>query len=710
MFRRFVVPVLAIAPLVASCSRSLAVEPRLVAVQNALAAVGYTQSGALSELSLGSGDEARVPVDLESGECRTFIALGSSRVRNVDIVVYDQGGNERAHDESHGRNASVEVCVGGAEHVDIAVRVTSGGGEVVLTSYTGAGGGGGGLLAAGGRGRGPASAEAACGAAQPITPGRPVSGNTQQGGDFGQGSCVRGAAPEVYHRLELTQRSSVQIRLESSFDGAIYVLARCGDLASELACNDDDGDTAHSSLSVALDPGTYYVVVDGYAENAGAYDLRVEVAPLRPVADVCAEAQPLAIGTPLRGTTAGSVDQFQSTCAGGARSPDRVHRLAIDERARVRIHQRTDTGYDGALHVRSACEDAATEIACNDDFAGITQSVVTGIYAPGTYYVVTDGYSNEGRTASGAYSLEVQTAPADGEAGSVADACGNAGTLAAGDVTIDTMRARDDFRGSCGGQGGADVVYRVRVTSRSHLTATVSEAQFGGAMYVRRACADGSPELACAAIEYANSADTRSALEADLEPGEYFLVFDGLDAQAFGSAKVSVALTDVEALTRAAERATMLRDGQSVQGNTTGNPDNVRASCGNGARSPDAVYRFRLTRRSYVELELSTPGHDGVLHVRREAAVQSSELACNDDASQNDTTRSRVALNLDAGTYYVYVDGFSDSNAGAFTLRYSTGEPRPDLPPQPRPEEGPGPRPFRGGPPPSQTMKARVQD
>jgi hypothetical protein len=111
-----------------------------------------------------------------------------------------------------------------------------------------------------------------------------------------------------------------------------------------------------------------------------------------------------------------------------------------------------------------------------------------------------------------------------------------------------------------------------------------------------------------------------------------------------------------------------------------------------------------------VELELSTPSHDGVLHVRREAAVQSSELACNDDAAERDTTRSRVAVNLDPGTYYVYVDGFSEGNSGAFTLRYSTGEPRPDLPAQPTPEQQPRPRPYNG-PPPSQTMKvARAHD
>ena len=66
MLRRYVVPLLALSSSSMACSGSFAVEPRLVAVQNALSAVGFTQSGQLSELSLGSGEEVRVPIDLES--------------------------------------------------------------------------------------------------------------------------------------------------------------------------------------------------------------------------------------------------------------------------------------------------------------------------------------------------------------------------------------------------------------------------------------------------------------------------------------------------------------------------------------------------------------------------------------------------------------------------------------------------------------------
>jgi hypothetical protein len=44
-------------------------------------------------------------------------------------------------------------------------------------------------------------------------------------------------------------------------------------------CNDDAGDAEHSRLDLTLDPGTYYVFVDGYGVGgeSGSFTLRAEV-------------------------------------------------------------------------------------------------------------------------------------------------------------------------------------------------------------------------------------------------------------------------------------------------------------------------------------------------------------------------------------------------------------------------------------------------
>ena len=47
-----------------------------------------------------------------------------------------------------------------------------------------------------------------------------------------------------------------------------------------------------------------------------------------------------------------------------------------------------------------------------------------------------------------------------------------------------------------------------------------------------------------------------------------------------------------------------------------------------------------------------------------------SEVACNDDHGGKD--RSEVDVLLDAGTYFVFVDGHAPGDAGAFTLEART--------------------------------------
>ena len=62
-----------------------ALEPRFVAVHNALAAMGLAQVGPIHEGSLAEGQEARVSLDLPSG-CTTVVAFGGEGVRDVDAT------------------------------------------------------------------------------------------------------------------------------------------------------------------------------------------------------------------------------------------------------------------------------------------------------------------------------------------------------------------------------------------------------------------------------------------------------------------------------------------------------------------------------------------------------------------------------------------------------------------------------------------------
>ena len=110
--------------------------------------------------------------------------------------------------------------------------------------------------------------------------GRQITGDTTGSTDRFQATCAGNAqSPDLVYRLQLRRRQRVRISSEQAdFDGAIYVRSDCTDATTEVACNDDAGDNRHSMIEVVLDPGTYFVFVDGYASGSqGHFTLDVDL-------------------------------------------------------------------------------------------------------------------------------------------------------------------------------------------------------------------------------------------------------------------------------------------------------------------------------------------------------------------------------------------------------------------------------------------------
>jgi len=651
-----------------SCGGSTRMEPRFVAVHNAMSAMGLAQTGPISEGSLPNGADARVDIELRAGECYTIVALGDSGVQDLDVRVVSEDDEEIGRDVTHDRQAAAHVCPERSGPYQVVVAMAEGGGGYLLSSWSGAPrgvavatGGGGGAATAGGPGT--------CDEPIALELGSPVTGDTTGGMQRTQGSCAPGSAPERVYRMEIEQRAQVSIALESTFDGALYVLRQCGQIGSVLECNDDAGDTSHSRIDTTLEPGTYFLVVDGYGDAAGAYTLQVDAVPLRSVSAVCGDAVQLTAGQGVSGTTVGTPDYFQATCAGGARAPDRVYRIDVPQRMRMRVRQNSD--HDGAVYVRTSCADANSEIACNDDFGNNRRSLITTVVDPGQYFVFADGYSGGGGTQQGNFRLTAELASVQG-GGAHGDTCAAPAPLPARgqQATIDTFEASDDNQGSCGGRGAPDVMYAVDVQNRSRLTAILREPEFAGAMYVQSTCGDQTSEVTCAPIAAAGAQETR--LQTMLNPGQYVLVFDGDRPEGFGSANVEIELADLTALERACRTAPVLRDGRTVNGNTTGGTDDFQATCANHARSNDTIYRVQVRRRSRVRIDMSSD-YDGALHLRRDCLDPSTEVACNDD--HGDNRHARLETTLDRGTYFLIVDGFSQGSQGSFSLEMDVSRP-----------------------------------
>jgi hypothetical protein len=658
---RFPLPALLV---LAACGGSDArLEPRYVAVHNTLTTLGLAQTGPISQGSLGQGDDVRVVVPLRGNECTVFLALGSDGVSDVDLVVLDENGATLAEDDTSDRQAAVRVCpMRGGDHA-VVLRAAEGSGGYTLASWStgeGAGGGAGVLAAAGGQ-------PGTCAAPLPLSLGQPSTGSTEGGSADLEPTCAAGQSSERVYVVEVEERAQLNVVLESEYDGVLYLQRTCGDQRSEVTCNDDSPqeNTRRSEIDATVDPGRYFVVVDGYGGEVGNYQLLATANPLRPLAEVCDDAETIAPGQVVSGATTTGADYFQASCAGGARSPDRVYALDVRQPSRLRVRQQSD--HDGALHLRRVCDEPTSELVCNDDFVDQAHAHVRARVEPGRYFLIADGY---GEGAAGAFSFTADLEPADGSGGP-GDTCADPQMLAPGGLgsptapstaPVDTIRLRDDLSGTCGEPGGPDAVFQLDVPSRGILSASLRRPEFRGALYLRRGrCDDRSGELACTAVEYAAGGELRALVQ----PGRHYLIVDGDGVDQFGAAELSVALEDLRAAERACRQATRLRPGREVSASTSGADSLFTASCAERAASPEKLYRLRITRRSRVRLAVSSE-YDAAIHVRSDCADPASEVACNDD--HEDNRHALVEQELDPGTYTVFVDGFREGNEGSFTL------------------------------------------
>lgn len=638
---------------------ALSIAQRIAVTHNVLGPAGFGAVGPISEGRLGQGESDDVEVQLQARQCYSINAFGDSGIWDLDLDVLDAQGVPVAGDASRSPQASVHFCPERGGRFTLRISAASGAGHwaagVWSPSTAGASFGGG---AAGGGGT--------CEAPVELAPGASARGSTAGGEDLMTPSpdCVNAGdsfAPDAVYRVTIERRGILRARLSTQYDGVLSLLSECGGgSVGTIACNDDatERDTSLAAVEARLEPGTYFLVVDGYAGEAGSYSLETSFEALRDPAEVCADLPTLTPGEQVSGSTEGQGDDFRTDqeCTAGSRAPDVAYRLEIEEPSRVRVTLSSD--YDGALAIRSDCLRESSVLACNDDFGegeeGTRHSQIVAQLQPGTYTVIVDGYEGE----AGTFELAATVVPVDRPTAEN-DTCRSATTLRPDqDGPADTFLAADDYRGSCIAQPGApDVVFRVEASSRSLLTATASGGDLRDpVLYLQSTCGESSSEQACG---------TRT-LTRVVPAGTYYLVVDGGRDDAMGSTTVRYELSDVGPLEAACSDAPVLTAGETVRGRTSGT-GRFGAACGEGAAGPEAIYQLRIRERSRVELSLEAE-FDSVLHVRRDCVDPGTAVDCNDDAG--DSNHSMLDLQLDPGTYYVFVDGYGEGReAGSFTLR-----------------------------------------
>jgi hypothetical protein len=638
-------------------------ESRFATVHNAFAALGLSEVGALHQRLLGDGQEARIDLDLAAG-CTTVVAVGGASIVDLEAGLLDAAGTRVARASEHTSEATMRACVDAAGTYTLRLKALHGAGGVLVSTWSGA-----------------APTESAavadrvadsnrklgtCDAPVALSAGD-FSGSTAHAEHQNESKgCSSTAAAEVVYRLDLTARQKVTLAVETSrFDSVLYIRkGDCSDADSEVACNDDAGDQRHSKIEQVLEPGAYFVFVDGYSGTGGSFKLHVELADVPPVAELCGKAPLLAEGTPIDASTDGTFDQAEGACGSGAHGPDAAYALNIPRRERVRVVEHSED-FAPVVHLRSRCEDPQSEAGCADSGATDHDAAFLGILDPGAYAVFADSSQRE---ASGKYTLTVETSSEVG-AGVKGERCRDAIPLSRSELSVtgDTFAARDDVAGQCGGTGAPDVVYRLDAPARTHFSAHFTKEEGAHVFVLLRGCGAPTGEIECG-----------KSVDRLLAPGTYFLAVDGESPEGFGAFAFDWSARDTQAQDAACKSPPALREGQSVSGTTlAGAVDKFTPSCAAGdaaGGAPDAVYQLVVPARRHVHLRLRTTGWEGgVLWLRKSCVerdtedVSASEVECHTDEAEPE-----VDVVLDAGRYYVIVDGKEPGAAGPFTLLYET--------------------------------------
>jgi hypothetical protein len=635
-----------------------ALEPRFIAVHNALAAMGLVQIGAIQQGALGEGQTARVTLDLPAG-CVTVAAIGGAGLRDIDATLLDAREAPLAHDTTTEPQAVLRPCLESGGTYVLAVKATSGAGPWVTAAWAG------GVTGISAGSPAPTEANGTCEAPIPLSPGV-VSGSTTRGEHENAGSCGPSDSRELVYELDVSHRERVTIEVEARFDSVLYIRKDdCADANAEVDCNDDGPDRTHSRIERVLEPGKYFVFVDGYGQESGTFKMNVSASDVLALAEVCQRAPLLSAGTVQSGTTSGMADDARATCGGGAEGADAAWRAEVASRSRVRIVEHSDE-VAPVVHLRRSCADEQSEVACAEGGGTGADAAVTGLFDPGTYTVFADARE---RDSAGAYSLFLETAPLAGT-GSGGDRCCDALPLAfggggsSGAVSGDTFAARDDVSGSCGGAGAPDVVYRLDVPRRSRFVASFEGEEAPHIVVLWSRCGQRASEVACG-----------RTVDEILAPGTYYLGVDGASAEAFGRFTMGYALRDLTGQSGACGAAPSLVEGRPLSATTAGASDKFATSCGaadTAAGGPDRVFKISLATRATVFIDVTAPGFDAAVAIRKtcaDAATASDvEVACEADAD----TAHRTSLEraLEAGTYWVVVDGQSPNDQGPFTIKY----------------------------------------
>ncbi|MHB8873382.1 MAG: MopE-related protein [Myxococcaceae bacterium] len=375
--------------------------------------------------------------------------------------------------------------------------------------------------------------------------------------------------------------------------------------------------------------------------------------------DRCANA--IAIGpgadvTVTGDTSTGFLADFPG--CGAAASPDVVYRFTLTGTERVLLDLTPGATWDSELSLRGGgCP--GLEASCSNGVGAGAVDSDNQVLVAGTWYLVVKPSAGAG----GSFSLRVRHAPVPAGDGCAAPI---AISTATPDVTV-TGNTSAGFGSDfpvCGGAAAPDVVFSFTLPAAQVVTLDLTPAAtWDSQLSVRGGGCPGTP-ITCANAAGNGAMDTDTRV---LAAGTYHVV---VKPTAGAGGPFSLRLRQAPAPTGDTCAAAAPIDGtstalQTFPGDTTLATADLGALCGPASR--DVIYTFTLAapRTLSATLTPGTPWASAFSLRSTPACPGTTQLSCQNFA----TTGSRsVSSVLNAGTYYLVVQGNTATAAGPFSL------------------------------------------
>jgi hypothetical protein len=479
-------------------------------------------------------------------------------------------------------------------------------------------------------------------------------------------SCAQGPQAtlrDVVAALHIPPGPPIDVQVTAHSPGPQITTAlagQCGDPASEIGCggtfaSPQGGTVARVRARSIGDPANELVLplyVTTTAPTPVTVDVLYLAATQAPTNETCGTADPILPGVPITASIVNPTIDLGSACA----SPlgELVYSFTLAQASDVEVY---GTSIDGeglpTLSLRdTGCATPQDELACQT----ATQAhVVRHNLQPGTYFVAVSS------TAPTDIAVTLEVLPPTMLASD--ETCTGSPILAANKtIDVDLSTHQDDINIGCL-PGAVDAAYELDLANASDVLVVqrIAQQDFGAIEIASPAC-DVASKIVCGSGQSSPIRASRRNLAA----GPYRVISEslfGAPVQMTAFVRDAVPPTLVPFADACADVQKIPSTGGFFQGNTANAAASFDSGCDQGGvpakGAPDQILQLDLPAKKRVILNMDGSSYTTLLDVRKGPACPGVEVPMGCAVGFGQTTKSFLDLTLDAGTYFLQIDGYA---------------------------------------------------